>query len=211
MDGILVVDKPSGPTSHDICQHFKRQLGAKKVGHAGTLDPLATGVLILLIDGATKLQPIFLGKDKEYLFTMRLGIATDTYDSQGKIIETHPAHPELVEGLRTHLPQFTGKILQKPPAFSAIKKNGQPLYKMARRGEVVETIARPVTVYSLEIVEENFPEVTLQVRCSSGTYVRSIAHDLGQLLGCGAHITALRRLRSEPFGLEDCIKCHPPE
>ena len=209
MDGILVIDKPSGPTSHDICQHFKRQLGAKKVGHAGTLDPLATGVLILLLDGATKLQPIFLGQNKEYQFTMQLGVETDTYDSQGKVIETHPAHPELVEGLRTFLPQFTGEILQKPPAFSAIKKNGTPLYKLARRGEKVDTIARPVTVYSLEIVEENFPDVSLKVRFSSGTYVRSIAHDLGKRLGCGAHIIQLRRLRSEPFGLEDAITISP--
>lgn len=205
MDGILVVDKPSGPTSHDVCQYFKRQLGLKKVGHAGTLDPLATGVLILLLDGATKLQPVFLGQDKEYQFTMRLGVETDTYDSQGRIIETHSAHPELVEGLRAHLPQFTGEILQTPPAFSAIKKKGQPLYKLARQGKTVTADPRKITVYSLEIVEENFPDVILKVRCSSGTYVRSIAHDLGKQLGCGAHITALRRLRSEPFGLEDAI------
>ncbi|MDP2599731.1 MAG: tRNA pseudouridine(55) synthase TruB [Deltaproteobacteria bacterium] len=217
MNGILVIDKPSGPTSHDICQHFKRQLGAKKVGHAGTLDPLATGVLILLIDGATKLQSIFLGKDKEYQFTMRLGVETDTYDSEGKVVRENPVQDVILSGaknlLESLLPQFTGEILQTPPPFSAIKKNGTPLYKLARRGEKVEPAPRKITVYSLEIISP-LPlgervgvrgEVTLKARCSSGTYIRSIAHDLGQLLGCGAHITQLRRLRSEPFGLEDAI------
>lgn len=215
MDGILVIDKPSGPTSHDICQYFKRQLGVKKVGHAGTLDPLATGVLILLIDGATKLQSLFMGKEKEYEFAMRLGVTTDTYDSEGKITKISPVHPELVEGLKSILPAFTGDILQTPPAYSAIKKNGKPLYKLAREGKEVKPEPRKVTVHSLEIV---FPlplreggggrglDVTLKCRCSSGTYVRSIAHDIGEKLGCGAHVTALRRLRSEPFGIEDAIR-----
>jgi len=206
MDGILVVDKPSGPTSHDICQFFKHQLKVKKVGHAGTLDPLATGVLILLIDGATKLQPIFLGKDKEYEFTMRLGITTDTYDSQGKIVATKEVASDTLEKIKKFLPEFTGEILQTPPPFSAIKKNGRPLYKFARRGESVEISPRKIQIHSLQINKMTLPDVTMRVRCSSGTYVRSLAHDLGMRLGCGAHIIALRRLRSEPFGLEDAIE-----
>ncbi|MDO8526911.1 MAG: tRNA pseudouridine(55) synthase TruB [Deltaproteobacteria bacterium] len=209
MKDIIVVDKPSGPTSHDICQIFKRKLGAKKVGHAGTLDPLASGVLILLINDATKRQQEFLGADKEYLFTMKLGIATDTYDSQGKVVSEVPLE-DVIQSVAKNpvaslLPQFTGEIIQTPPAYSALKKNGVPLYKLARAGKKVEPTPRKITVYSLEIVSENFPEITLKARCSSGTYVRSIAHDIGQKLGCGAHITALRRLRSEPFGIEEAM------
>jgi tRNA pseudouridine55 synthase len=202
---IIVVDKPTGPTSHDICQHFKRKLKAKKVGHAGTLDPLATGVLILLIDDATKQQASFMGKDKEYLFTLRLGAATDTYDSQGKVVSSGEVPADALEQIKKLLPDFTGEILQTPPAFSALKQKGEALYKKARRGEAVVVEPRKITVYSLEIVESRLPDVTLKARCSSGTYVRSIAHDIGQKLGCGAHITALRRTRSEPYGVEDAI------
>ena len=210
MDGILVIDKPSGLTSHDICQIFKRQLGVKKVGHAGTLDPLATGVLVLLLDGATKMQSLFLGQDKEYEFTMRLGVATDTYDSEGKIISEVPLSgvilSEVKDLLVSILPRFTGEILQTPPAYSALKKNGVPLYKLARQGKKVEATPRKITVYSLEIISAEGDSVTLRCRCSSGTYVRSIANDLGQELGVGAHITALRRFRSEPFGLEEALQ-----
>ncbi|MDO8493832.1 MAG: tRNA pseudouridine(55) synthase TruB [Deltaproteobacteria bacterium] len=221
MNGILVVDKPSGPTSHDICQYFKRNYPVKKVGHAGTLDPLASGVLIILLDQATKMQSIFLKKDKEYQFTMKLGEATDTYDSEGvvthaipdgAVIPAMPAGRQAKAGIQqieAILPQFRGPILQKPPIYSALKKAGTPLYKLARRGETVETVEIPeraVTIYSLEIVETNFPFVTLKARCSSGTYVRSLAHDIGQVLGVGAHVTALRRLRSEPFGIEEAMQ-----
>lgn len=206
MDGLLVIDKPSGPTSHDICQFFKREMGLKKVGHAGTLDPLATGVLILLLDGATRLQSIFLGKDKEYQFTMKLGVATDTYDSEGKIISECAVPEDALERLFPLLTKFRGEILQRPPAFSAIKKNGQPLYKLARQGKPVLADPRKVTIYFLEMVDAVLPDITLKCRCSSGTYVRSLAHDIGKELGCGAHITTLRRLRSEPFGLENAIK-----
>ena len=210
MNGILVVDKPSGPTSHDICQYFKRRLGVKKVGHAGTLDPLASGVLILLIDGATKLQSVFMGKEKEYEFTIRLGIATDTYDSEGKIVREAPVPSDALEQIQNILQEFRGEILQTPPAYSALKKNGKPLYKLAREGKEVKPEPRKITIYSIEVIKSDtgylVPYVTLKVRCSSGTYVRSIAHDIGQKLGCGAHIIALRRLRSEPFGVEDAIK-----
>lgn len=205
MDGILVVDKPSGPTSHDICQYFKRTLDVRKVGHAGTLDPLATGVLVILLDGACKLQPIFMGKDKEYQFTLCFGISTDTYDSQGKILKEKPISPNTLEELKKILKDFTGEILQVPPPFSAIKKGGVPLYKLARKGEMILAEPRKIRVDSLEIIDARLPEVTLKARCSSGTYVRSIAHDLGKILGCGAHIKALRRLRSEPFGVEEAV------
>ena len=208
MNGILVIDKPSGPTSHDICRHFKKTLPVKKVGHAGTLDPLATGVLVILLDEATKLQSIFMGQDKEYEFTMRLGITTDTYDSEGKIVEQKEVAFDVAEKLPKILPQFVGDILQIPPPFSAIKKNGQPLYKLARRGETVEIAPRKLKIYSLEIVAIDLPDVMMKVRCSCGTYVRSLAHDMGQLLGVGAHITQLRRLRSEPFGVEEAIQIY---
>ncbi|OGQ06171.1 MAG: tRNA pseudouridine(55) synthase TruB [Deltaproteobacteria bacterium RIFCSPLOWO2_12_FULL_44_12] len=212
MKGILVVDKPSGPTSHDICQYFKKQLNVKKVGHAGTLDPLATGVLIILLDEATKLQSIFLGKDKEYEFTMKLGLETDTYDSQGKIVATKEVPPDALEKIKELLPEFTGEILQIPPVYSALKQHGKPLYKLAREGKEVTVTPRKITIHSLDLITTGYllpygndGYVTLKTRCSSGTYVRSLAHDIGEKLGCGAHITALRRLRSEPFGLEDAI------
>lgn len=205
MNGILVIDKPKGPTSHDICQYFKRTLPVKKVGHAGTLDPMATGVLVILLDQATKLQSVFLGKDKEYEFTMKLGETTDTYDAEGKILERGLVRDDVEEKLKKLLLQFQGEILQTPPAFSAIKKNGQPLYKLARKGMSVEVPPRKIRIDSLEILRVGLPEVTLRCRCSCGTYIRSLAHDLGQKLGCGAHVTALRRLRSEPFGIEEAL------
>lgn len=205
MNGILVVDKPKGPTSHDICQYFKRTLPVKKVGHAGTLDPLATGILVILLDDATKLQSIFMGKDKEYEFTMRLGVTTDTYDSEGKVVSEISPDGDVEEKLKSILPQFTGEIWQTPPPFSAIKKNGTPLYKLARRGETVEIPPRKIKIYSLEILNVSLPEVTLKAKCSCGTYIRSLVHDLGNQLGVGAHVTQLRRLRSEPFGLENAL------
>lgn len=206
MNGILVVDKPSGPTSHDICQHFKRTLPVKKVGHAGTLDPLATGVLVILLDDACKLSQTFMGGDKEYQFTLRLGMTTDTYDSEGKTLEVKEVSADTLENLKRILKDFIGTISQVPPAFSAIKKKGVPLYKLARQGKPVCADIRTVRIHSLEIVTAASPEVTLKVSCSCGTYVRSLAHDLGQRLGCGAHIIQLRRLRSEPFGLEGALQ-----
>ncbi len=208
MNGILVIDKPIGPTSHDICLYFKRTLPVKKVGHAGTLDPLATGVLVILLDGATKLQSIFMGKDKEYEFTMKLGETTDTYDAMGKRTMDNGQWTMDPKKLEEVLPRFTGEILQTPPPFSAIKKNGVPLYKLARQGKAVEATPRKIKIYSLEILKMALPEVTLKAHCSCGTYIRSLTHDLGQALGCGAHVTALRRLRSEPFGLEGAIKLY---
>lgn len=206
MNGILVVDKPSGPTSHDICTHFKRTLPVKKVGHAGTLDPLATGVLVILLDDACKLSQTFMGGDKEYQFTMRLGITTDTYDSEGKTLEVKEVPAGVLVDLKKLLKDFLGTISQVPPAFSAIKQKGIPLYKLARQGKPVSADPRTVRIDSLEIVEEALPDITLKVRCSCGTYVRSLAYDLGKRLGVGAHITALRRLRSEPFGLEKALQ-----
>lgn len=210
MNGILIVDKPSGPTSHDICRYFKRTLPVKKVGHAGTLDPLATGILVILLDGATKLQSLFMGGEKEYTFTIRLGISTDTYDSKGKILETKEVPLDAMERLKPLLKEFTGEIWQVPPPFSAIKKGGVPLYKLARMGKTVALEPRKVRIDSFVECPTLPPgtphDMDLKVRCSCGTYVRSLAHDIGEKLGCGAHVTALRRLRSEPFGLDGALQ-----
>lgn len=205
MDGILIIDKPSGMTSHDVCQHFKQTLPVKKVGHAGTLDPLATGVLVILLDNACKLQPVFMGKNKVYQFTLRLGVTTDSYDADGKIKSEADVPSDALLRMKQALPDFLGEIEQVPPVFSAIRKNGQRLYKLARKGIEVKPDPRRVRIDSLEILEADLPDVTLRVSCSCGTYVRSIAHDLGAKIGCGAHVTALRRLRSEPFGVEEAI------
>ena len=216
MDGILVIDKPSGPTSHDICQQAKRLFKAKKVGHAGTLDPLATGVLILLIGQATKMAQQFSGAKKEYLFTMELGKVSDTYDIQGKVQPGGPIPPDWQKQLQSLIPEFIGEITQTTPPYSAVKHNGVPLYKLARAGKEVPVKLRQVTIESMEIVPllckegEGGGRVTMQVSCSAGTYVRSIAHDLGQKLGCGAIVTELRRLKSEPFRVEDAIPWPPP-
>lgn len=206
MNGILVVDKPSGITSHDVCQYFKRTLSVKKVGHAGTLDPLATGVLVILLDDACKLQSVFMGKDKIYQFTMKLGETTDSYDADGKITKTEMVPEDALIQLKHFLPEFIGMIEQVPPIFSAIHKNGKRLYEWARKGIDVKPDPRKIRIDSIEIVESHLPEVTLKVACSCGTYVRSLAFDLGQKISCGAHITAIRRLRSEPFGVEEAIQ-----
>lgn len=210
MNGILVVDKPSGPTSHDICQYFKRTLPVKRVGHAGTLDPMATGVLVILLDGATKLQSTFMGQDKEYAFTMRLGVTTDTYDREGKIVSQQEVPHSIIDQLPAILPEFTGEIWQTPPPFSAIKKNGTPLYKLARQGKSVHPEPRKVKIHSLDVVKISLPDVSVKIRCSCGTYVRALAHDIGQQFGCGAHVTALRRLRSGSFTLREAMALDRP-
>lgn len=201
--GVLVMDKPAGWTSHDVVAHVKRKLKAKKVGHLGTLDPLATGVLVLVIDGATKYSNLLDTGAKEYLAEAKLGEETDTYDREGKIVATADASAVTEAAVRKALDGFRGRIRQVPPMYSAIKSNGTPLYKLARKGVTIEREAREVEVYSLDVVKIDVPVVEFRVLCSRGTYLRSMCHDLGRLLGTGAHLTELRRLASGDFSVTE--------
>jgi tRNA pseudouridine55 synthase len=206
-DGVLVVDKPSGPTSFDVVRRITRAArlrGVRRVGHGGTLDPLASGVLPICVGEGTKLAGFLLDADKEYEVTIRLGAETDTYDAAGAITARHDASGVDEARVRAALPAFTGAIEQRPPIYSALKRDGRPLYAYARAGETVEIAPRAVTIHELALTSFDGPEaVSLRLRCSKGTYVRSLAFDLGRVLGVGAHVTALRRTRSGPFGLAD--------
>lgn len=212
MNGVLVVDKPAGPTSHDVVAVVRRAVGPAKVGHTGTLDPLATGVLPLVIGRATRLASFMSGADKEYVAKVRFGIATDTYDAEGQDAGA-PATAEglaVVSGLRESaiveaLTAFCGRYLQTPPAFSAKKIGGTPAYKLARQQKPVEVKPVEVTVRQIELRSYAGGLAEVRLVCSSGFYVRSLAHDLGQRLGCGAHLEALRRTRAGDFSLEDAV------
>ncbi|MRR57420.1 MAG: tRNA pseudouridine(55) synthase TruB [Deltaproteobacteria bacterium] len=199
MDGFLILDKPVGPTSHDMVATVRRVLKKKKVGHTGTLDPFATGVLPVAIGEATKAIPYLDESVKEYQAVMCLGVATDTQDATGRILGTAGYEGILEELLLEVFARFTGTISQTPPMFSAVKQGGVPLYRRARQGEEVERTAREITVHSLSIDAVELPLVTFTVVCSRGTYVRTLAADIGEVLGCGAHLKDLRRLRSGPF------------
>jgi tRNA pseudouridine55 synthase len=201
-DGVLVVDKPSGPTSFDVVRRIKRAARLARVGHGGTLDPLASGVLPICVGEGTKLAAFLLDADKEYEVTIRFGVETDTYDAQGAVTAQHDPSAIDEARVRAALPAFTGDIEQAPPAYSALKRDGRPLYDYARAGEAVELRPRPVTIHELALTAFAGPEaVSLRLRCSKGTYVRSLAFDLGRALGVGAHVAVLRRTRSGPFGL----------
>jgi tRNA pseudouridine55 synthase len=203
-DGVLVVDKPAGPTSFDVVRRIKRAARLKRVGHGGTLDPLASGVLPICLGEGTKLAAFLLDADKEYEVTLRLGVETDTYDAAGAVTARRDASGIDEDRVRAALPAFTGALEQRPPAYSALKRAGRPLYAYARAGEEVELRPRAVTVHELRLTSFGGPEaVALHVRCSKGTYVRSLAFDLGRALGVGAHVAALRRTRSGPFDLAD--------
>lgn len=199
MDGFLILDKPVGPTSHDMVATVRRVLKKKKVGHTGTLDPFATGVLPVAIGEATKAIPYLDESVKEYQAVMCLGIATDTQDATGKILGTAGCEGIQEERLLEVFARFTGSLFQTPPMFSAVKQGGVPLYRRARQGEEVERAAREITVHSLSVDAVELPLVTFTVVCSRGTYVRTLAADIGEVLGCGAHLKDLRRLRSGPF------------
>jgi tRNA pseudouridine55 synthase len=201
-DGVLVVDKPSGPTSFDVVRRIKRAAGVRRIGHGGTLDPLASGVLPICVGEGTKLAAFLLDADKEYDVTVCFGVETDTYDAAGAVTARLDASGVDEARVRAALPAFAGPIEQTPPAYSALKRDGRPLYDYARAGEVVELRPRAVTVHELSLVSFGGPQaVALRVRCSKGTYVRSLAHDLGRALGVGGHVAALRRTRSGPFAL----------
>jgi len=205
IDGFLVVDKPSGITSHDVVSILRRTLQQKKIGHTGTLDPFATGVLPIALGEGTKAIPYLDESLKEYQATMRFGISTDTLDLTGNIVAQKECAHLTAEMIHAVIPAFTGSISQLPPMFSAIKQGGVPLYKLARKGETVERKERGVVIHSLEIDRVALPEVAFTVRCSRGTYVRTLADDIGQALGVGAHLTALRRTASGSFKLRDTI------
>jgi len=202
--GLLVLDKPKGWTSHDAVERVRRLLRIRRVGHAGTLDPLATGVLVLLIGPATRLAEFLMGHDKRYRATIRLGIRTDTDDAEGRILSERPVEVSR-EAFEEALRAFTGEILQIPPAFAAIKQGGERLYAKARRGEPVTPPPRRVRIDALHLVEWNPPWATVEVACSAGTYIRALARDIGERLGCGAHLAELRRLASGPFTLDDAV------
>jgi tRNA pseudouridine55 synthase len=182
----------------------RRGTGERHVGHAGTLDPLATGLLVLCLGAATRLSDYMRDKDKRYRARVRLGQSTDTYDADGQIVSESTDLPERA-AVEAALAHFRGPIQQRPPAFSAIKRGGQKAYELARRGQVVELEPRPVEIYALELTDWQPPEFTLAVHCASGTYIRSLAHDLGQRLGCGAHLTALRRTASGKFDVGEAV------
>lgn len=199
-DGVVIVDKPRGLTSFDVVRKVRRAAGLRRVGHGGTLDPLASGVLPVCLGEATKLARFLLDADKEYEVTACFGVETDTFDADGAITRRCDASALREGDVRAALPALTGEILQVPPAYSAIKRDGRPLYAYARAGQAVETPPRRVRVHELELSRWDGPEaVSLRVRCAKGTYVRSLVADLGRGLGVGAHVTALRRTRSGPF------------
>jgi tRNA pseudouridine55 synthase len=203
MDGLILVDKPAGATSHDIVARIRRILGIKRVGHFGTLDPLATGLLLVAVGTATKLFPFFSKKDKVYSGQIRLGFATDTYDALGSpASELSSNYPER-EVLARTMNLFVGNLEQTPPPYSAKKLQGRPLYKWARAEKVVLLRPSPVLVHSFELKAYHPPWLDFESSCSSGTYMRSLAHDLGERLGCGAHLTRLRRLAVGDYSLSD--------
>ena len=205
LDGALLIDKPAGPTSHDVVDKIRRKFGIKKVGHCGTLDPNATGLLIIVLGRGTKLSERLMSDDKVYEGTIKFGEATDSYDCDGKITETKPVPPLTLEQLNEACAPFIGDIMQTPPMVSAIKKDGVPLYKLARKGVEVEREARLVHVYNFRFTEYTQPLGLFRLACTKGTYVRSVAHELGQKLGCGAHLTTLRRSVSGKFDVADAL------
>ena len=205
--GVFLLDKPQGMSSNDIMQKVKRIFQANKAGHTGALDPLATGMLPICLGEATKFSQFLLDADKRYLVTAKLGERTDTSDAEGQIVETRDVNVETSEIL-TALEQFRGDILQVPTMFSALKHNGKPLYEYARQGITVEREARPITIFELNFIEYNAPYLTLEVHCSKGTYIRTLVDDLGEVLGCGAHVTMLRRTAVADYPTEKMLDWH---
>jgi tRNA pseudouridine55 synthase len=205
-DGLLLVDKPQNCTSHDIVDFVRRKFKFKKVGHCGTLDPMATGLLMLVLGRATKVQDLLMSEDKEYVGQLKLGEATDTQDAEGKVIEAKPVGDFSEQAIGLAFGKFKGDFYQTPPMVSALKKDGVPLYKLARQGKVVEREPRLVHVYSCKLTGVSLPTVDFVIKCSKGFYVRTYCHDIGQELGCGGHLSALRRTRSGNFSLENAVK-----
>lgn len=205
LNGILIVDKPAGWTSHDVCAFVKKCFKIKKVGHAGTLDPLATGVLVLLLGQSTKQSMVLSAKEKEYAGVFRLGVKTDSHDCQGKVTAEAAWDHVTLEMLRTKALEFTGDILQTPPMVSALKHQGVRLYRLARKGVVVPREPRNVTVHTFEILGKDHDLVSMRACVSKGTYLRTLVNDLGEAIGCYATLTELRRLRSGEFEIKEAV------
>ncbi|HWA10754.1 MAG TPA: tRNA pseudouridine(55) synthase TruB [Opitutaceae bacterium] len=205
MEGVLLVDKPRDHTSHDVIARLRGKLKMKRVGHAGTLDPMATGLLVVLVGKATGLSQYLISLDKEYTATMKLGVVTNSQDADGEVTETRPVPPLTEADVQAAMAGFLGDQYQTPPMFSAIKINGVPLYKMARKGEEIEREPRFIRVISWELTRFAPPELDFRLRCTKGTYVRTLAHDLGQKLGCGAHLTALRRTATDKLSVSQAL------
>lgn len=204
MDGVIIIDKPAGKTSHDVVSDVKKILGVRKAGHTGTLDPMVTGVLPVCLNEATKLASLLAGESKEYRATMLLGVKTDTLDIEGKIISQSDDFVS-AEKIREVVFMMTGEIKQVPPAYSAVKYGGKPLYKYARNGIFLNMEPRNVTIYSIVIEDISFPRVTFRVVCSKGTYIRTLCSDIGDMLGVGACLQSLRRLKSGIFSEEMAV------
>lgn len=204
IEGLLLVDKPEGKTSFSLIRALRKLTGIKKIGHAGTLDPFATGVMVLLVGKQyTKISNSLLLSDKEYLTELCLGVTTDTYDCDGKVVARSKKKPSL-KAIEKAVEAFQGDIEQIPPMFSAKKVNGKKLYELARDGKVIERKPAKISVHT-EIVSYNYPKLELRVKCSKGTYIRSIGHELGEALGSGAHLSKLKRTQSGEFHLDQCI------
>ena len=205
IDGVLLVDKAAGMTSHDVVAITRRALDTKKVGHCGTLDPLATGLLILTLGRGTKIQDLLMSEDKEYVGTLKLGEVTDSQDADGRVVASSPVPEFSREQMDAAFAKFHGDFYQMPPMVSAIKKDGVPLYKLARQGKEVEREPRFVHVYAHEILVVRPLEVDFRVMCSKGFYVRTYAHEIGAELGCGAHLNSLRRTKSGRFSVDGAV------
>jgi tRNA pseudouridine55 synthase len=204
-DGVLLINKPGGCTSHDIVDFVRRRFKFKKVGHCGTLDPMATGLLMLVLGKATKVQDLLMAEDKEYQGTLALGSTTDSQDAQGSVLTTAEVPAYTDDQIHAAFAKFTGDFYQIPPMVSAIKKDGVPLYKLAREGKTVEREPRLVHVFYYKIMETKLPQIDFEIKCSKGFYVRTYCHDIGTQLGCGAHLSRLIRTRSGNFQLKDAL------
>lgn len=203
LDGAILIDKPAGPTSHDVVDAIRRKFGIKKVGHCGTLDPNATGLLIIVLGRGTKLSEKLMSDDKTYEGAVKFGETTDSYDADGELVASLPVPPLTLEQLNESAAEFVGDLMQKPPMVSAVKKGGVPLYKLARKGIEVEREPRLIHIYSFRFTDYREPLGAFSIGCTKGTYVRSLAHELGQKLGCGAHLATLRRNASGKFAVAD--------
>jgi len=206
LDGALLVDKPAGPTSHDIVDAIRRHFQIKKVGHCGTLDPNATGLLILVLGRGTKLSEKLMSDDKVYAGTIKFGEVTNSYDADGELLSSLPVPPLTLEELNRTAAEYVGDIMQTPPMVSAVKQRGVPLYKLARKGVEVVREPRLIHIYSYQFSDYQEPLGYFRVACTKGTYVRSLAHELGQKLGCGAHLHTLRRMSSGRFDVAEALE-----
>jgi tRNA pseudouridine55 synthase len=204
-DGLLLVDKPSGPTSHDVVDRIRRTFALRKVGHGGTLDPMATGLLVILLGRGTKLSNHIMGTDKTYQGTLRLGVRTDTQDLDGEVIEERDCSGVTQEAVQAEMRARVGDLMQTPPMVSAVKKDGVPLYKLARKGQTIEREPRLIHVYAFEMLDVAFPDIAFRLRCTKGTYVRTLCDEIGEALGCGAHLAALRRTEAGPLSVDKAL------